>query len=228
MADAEALRLFIRDLLAEGAVVARADGQRRQLHPVAIGAEEGRALHDWIRKEGALRTVETGLGFGVAALFICKALLENGPQGRHVAIDPYQIVTLANHRTSFAGAGLQVLEDAGVDDFVEFYGEESQIVLPRLFAEGRRFDLAFLDGNHRFEGIFLDLIYIGRLLGQGGIAFVDDTQYPSVSRAVAFCVANLGWTVEEEGREGDAHEWTVLRTGPDAAYQRPFTQHVHW
>ena len=28
----------------------------------------------------------------------------------------------------------------------------------------RRSDLAFLDGNHRCEGVFLDLIYSGRLL----------------------------------------------------------------
>jgi predicted O-methyltransferase YrrM len=228
MAEAEALRLFIRDLLAKGEVRACTDGRRRRLDPVAIGAGEGRALHDWIRSEGASRTVETGLGFGIAALFICNALLENGPGGRHVAIDPYQMVTRAQHSTSFAGVGLQVLEEAGVDDLVEFYAEESQIVLPRLLAEGRRFDLAFLDGNHRFEGIFLDLIYVGRLIGHGGIVFVDDTQYPSVSRAVGFCIANLGWAIEEEGREGDAHAWTVLRTGPDAAYQRPFTEHVDW
>ncbi len=38
-------------------------------------------------------------------------------------------------------------------------------MLPRLLAEGRGFDLAFLDGNHRFEGVFLDLVYSGRVLG---------------------------------------------------------------
>lgn len=45
-----------------------------------------------------------------------------------------------------------------VRDLVEFHAEESQIVLPRLLAEARRFDLAFVDGNHRFEGVFLDLM----------------------------------------------------------------------
>jgi methyltransferase family protein len=61
-------------------------------------------------------------------------------------------------------------------------------LLPRLLAEGRRFDLAFLDGNHRFEGVFLDLIYSGRVLKAGGIVFFDDTQLPGVRRAVDFCI----------------------------------------
>jgi hypothetical protein len=34
-----------------------------------------------------------------------------------------------------------------VRDLVDFHAEESQIVLPRLLAEGRRFDLAFIDGR---------------------------------------------------------------------------------
>jgi predicted O-methyltransferase YrrM len=126
-----------------------------------------------------------------------------------------------SHRTTYVGVGLQILEEAGLRDVVEFLAEESQIVLPRLLDEGRRFDLAFLDGNHRFEGVFLDLVYSGRLLKEGGVVFADDTQLPAVQRAVGFCVANLGWAVEEEGRE-DQHEWAVLRTGPADAFHRPF------
>jgi predicted O-methyltransferase YrrM len=71
--------------------------------------------------------------------------------------------------------------------------------------------LAFIDGNHRFEGVFLDLVYAGRLLKEGGIVFVDDVQFPGPEHAVRFCVANLGWTIEDEGREGE-HEWAVVRT----------------
>ncbi len=214
----------VRDrLVTAGTVVARADGRSRELFPVAIGVEEGLALRDWVSKEGALRTLETGLGYAISTLFICEGLLANGPDGRHVAADPYQLAGLPMHRTTYVGVGLQILEEAGVRDLVEFYAEESQIVLPRLLAEGRRFDLAFLDGNHRFEGVFLDLIYSGRLLKEGGIVFVDDTQLPGVRRAVEFCVANLGWVTEDGGIEG-VHEWLVLRTGPRDAFLRPHTE----
>ena len=213
-------------LFAAGAVVARADGGRRELFPVAIGMEEGLALSEWVRKESALRTLETGLGFGISTLFICEGLLANGPEGKHVAIDPFQLSKLPGHRTEFVGVGLQVLEDAGVRDLVEFYAEESQIVLPRLLADGRRFDFAFLDGNHRFEGVFLDLIYAGRLLEQGAIVFVDDTQLLGIRRAIDFCVANLEWVIADGGEEGEDHEWMVLRTGPSDRFVRPMREFV--
>ena len=195
------------------------------LFPVSIGPAEGRALRDWVRREGALRTLETGLGYAVSTLFICEGLLGNGAGGPHVAIDPYQLESLPGHSTRYAGVGLETLEEAGVRDLVEFYDEESQIVLPRLLAEGRRFDVAFIDGNHRFEGVFLDLIYSGRLLKEGGIVFVDDLQLPAIRRAVGFCVANLGWAEEDEGKEGE-HEWMVLRTGALDVFLRPFDQFV--
>jgi predicted O-methyltransferase YrrM len=187
------------------------------LFPVAIGPKEGAALRSCVRREGAVRTLETGLGFAIATLFVLEGLLENGPGAEHVACDPYQFAS-----PKFLGAGLEALEEAGVRDLVEFHAEESQLVLPRLLAEGRRFDLAFIDGNHRFEGVFLDLVYSGRLLKEGGIVFVDDAQLPAVQRAVSFCVGNLGWTIEEEGEEGDVHHWLVARTGPSEAYQRPY------
>jgi predicted O-methyltransferase YrrM len=202
-----------------------AGNDSRSLFPVAIGLQEGLALRRWVLEEGALCTVETGLGFGIATLFICEALLANGPEARHVAADPYQLVSLPQHKTSYAGVGLQILEEAGVRDLVEFHAEESQIVLPRLLAQGKSFDLAFLDANHRFEGIFLDLIYSGRLLKEGGIIFVDDTQLQGVRRAVNFCVTNLDWTLEEQNAEG-VHEWTVLRTGPGEAFMRPYDRFV--
>ena len=109
-------------------------------------------------------------------------------------------------------------------DLVELHLEESQVVLPRLLAEGRRFDLAFVDGNHRFEAVFLDLVYCARLLDERRIVFVDDVQLPGVRRAVAFCVANLGWVVEDEGADGDVHEWVVGRTGPAEAFRRPYDE----
>jgi hypothetical protein len=50
-----------------------------------------------------------------------------------------------SHKTTYAGVGLEILEEAGVSDLIEFHSEESQIVLPRLLAEDTRFDLAFID-----------------------------------------------------------------------------------
>lgn len=221
------VRDFRERLIDAATVVAQADGRRRDLFPVAIGRQEGLALLDWVRTEGAHRTLESGLGFAVSTLFICEGLLANGPNGRHVAADPYQVVGLPTHTTTYVGVGLEVLKEAGVRDLVEFYSEESQVVFPRLLAEGREFDLAFIDGNHRFEAVFLDLIYSGRLLKERGVVFVDDTQLPGPTHALRFCIANLGWTVEDQGAEG-VHEWVVVRTGSRDVLLRPHTEFVNF
>jgi predicted O-methyltransferase YrrM len=185
-----------------------------ELAPVAIGPEEGASLREWVCRERARQTLETGLGFAVSTLFVCEGLLAHGGEVSHVAIDPCL-------PDSHVEEGLRTLEEAGVRELVEFHAEGSEVVLPRLLVEGRSFDLAFIDGNHRFEGVFLDLVYCGRLLRPGGIVFADDVQLPAVRRAVGFFIANLHWTAEDEGREGE-HEWLVLRTGPHDAYRRPF------
>ena len=206
-------------LLVDGTAVARSDGSVHSLFPVAVGAAEGEALRSWVLRERAASTIEVGLGYGIAALHILAGLLENGAAtARHVAIDPHQA-------TRFAGCGLQFLEEAGVAELVELHEEESQIALPRFVAEGRSFDLAFVDGNHRFDGVFLDLVYLGRLVRPGGIVFLDDYQLPAVARAASFCLRNLGWTLEETSADDDLHNWAVLRTAsrPEA---RPFDHFV--
>jgi predicted O-methyltransferase YrrM len=125
----------------------------------------------------------------MSALFLCQAVLPRG--GRHVAIDPFQ-------RESWNGAGLRTLREAGVEDMVEVIEEESQLALPRLVGQGREFDLAFVDGDHRFEGVFLDLYFMTRLVRPDGVVVVDDMWMPAVRTAVAYVERNLGATLEPD------------------------------
>jgi predicted O-methyltransferase YrrM len=187
--------------------VARSDDSVHTIFPVAASPKECEALRDRVTGERAIRTIEVGLGYGVSALHVCEGLLMNAnAEALHVVIDPHQA-------TRFADLALQFLEDAGVRDMVEHHADESQVVLPRLLGDDRQFDLAFVDGNHRFDGVFLDFVYLGRLLRPGGILFADDYQLPSVAKAVSFCVKNLEWTVEEVSTVDERHHWAVLRTG---------------
>ena len=222
MEPLERVRTVRERLMASGTVVAP-DGGVREIFPVAIGRREGAALRDLVIEAGALRTFETGLGFAVSTLCICEGLLVNGPGATHVAMDPFQMKHAPTSGTTYAGIGLRTLEEAAVRSLVEFHGQESQIVLPRLLEQGRTFDLAFIDGSHRFEAVFLDLVYAARLMPDGALVFVDDTQILSVRRAMEFCIDNLGWAIDGVGSEGDDHAWTVLRTGPDLRLVRSFT-----
>lgn len=218
-AGVQRTRELIERLLREGTAVARSDGSLHRLFPVSVNASEGEALRECVKREGAAHTLEIGFGYGISALFMCEGLLANGhADARHVVLDP-------NQSSRFADCGLQLIDDAGLAELVEFHAEASEIALPRFLAEGRRFDLAFVDGNHRFDGIFLDLIYLGRLVRQSGILFIDDYQLPAVARATSFCTTNLGWTVEDVSRDDDLHHWAVLRTA-DVPLQRPFDHYV--
>jgi predicted O-methyltransferase YrrM len=115
----------IERLVRDGSAVARSDGTLHSIFPVAVYAAEGDALREWVLREGATKTIEIGLGYGISALHVCEGLLVNAdPTARHVALDPYQA-------TRFADCGLQFLEEAGVDEMVELHVEESQIALPR-------------------------------------------------------------------------------------------------
>jgi predicted O-methyltransferase YrrM len=213
------VRGVIERLVRDGTAVAHSDGTLHNIFPVAVYAAEGEALREWVLSEGATRTIEIGLGYGISALHVCEGLLGNADSAaRHVVLDP-------NQATRFANCGLQFLEEAGVAGMVEHHAEASEIALPRFLGEDRRFHLAFVDGNHRFDGVFLDLVYLGRLVRPGGIVFVDDYQLPAVARAVSFCVTNLGWTLEEVSAADDLHRWAVVRTSA-VADTRPFDYYV--
>jgi predicted O-methyltransferase YrrM len=174
-----------------------AAGDPIDLAPHSVEPEVGAALRDLAVAEGAERTIEVGLALGMSALFLCQAVLPRG--GRHVAIDPFQA-------GSWNGAGMRTLREAGVEELVELIEEESQLALPRLVAEGREFDLAFVDGDHRFEGVFLDLYFMTRLVRPGGLVVVDDMWMPAVRTAVAYVESNLGANLEPDALPG-AFRW---------------------
>jgi predicted O-methyltransferase YrrM len=201
-------------LQVEGSVAA-SDGSQHDLFPVAIPASEGDALREWVINEGASRTLEIGLGFAVSTLYICHGLVETGNlRARHVAVDPHQ-------SSRFANCGLQLLAEAGARQIVEHHSELSQIALPRFVDEGRLFDLAFVDGDHRFDAVFVDLFYTARLVRPGGVVMLDDYQLPAIERAVSFFTNNSGWAIETISPPDLHHQWIVMRT-PLLPDRRPF------
>ncbi len=203
------VRATIDRLVLEGTVVARSDGTMHEIFPVAVGPAEGEALRGWVIRERARKTLEIGLGYALSTLYICDGLLnDDAPEAQHIVIDPFQ-------HARFADCGLQVLQDAEIRDLVEHHPVGSEVVLPRLAAEGTQFDLAFVDGNHRFDAVFVDLFYLGRLIKPGGVVFLDDYQLPAIPRAAAFYLSNLGWSLEEVSTSDSLHHWAVLRTSRD-------------
>ena len=87
-------------------------------------------------------------------------------------------------------------------------------MLPQFVATGRTFAFAFafVDGNHRFDRVFLDVIFLGRLLVPGSVVFIDDYQLPAIRKACAFCLKNLDWSCAEISPVHPEHQWAVVRT----------------
>ena len=179
------IRQVMDRLSQNGSVVSRADGKAHAVFPVAVCPSNAAWLREWVCRVQPTKTIEIGLGYGVSALHICEGLLLNGNNAdKHIVIDP-------NQDWRFSQIGLQLLDDAGIRDRVEHLDEESQTALPRFLHEQRSFDFAFVDGNHHFDYVFLDLFYLGRLLNKGSIIVLDDYSWAGIKKAVSFCVTNL-------------------------------------
>jgi predicted O-methyltransferase YrrM len=200
------VRAVIKSLDREGSAPIDTGDAKPDFRTVTITTQEGEALRDWVCYEGAIHTIEIGLAFGFSALCICEGLLLNGEaNARHVVLDPWQA-------SGYANRGLEILAAAGVKPLIEFHGERSQLALPQFVKEGRQFDLAFVDGNHRFDAVFVDLYYLGQLVRREGIIILDDYDLPGIKRAAGFFIKNLGWQIEATSAQGDSHDWVVLRT----------------
>jgi predicted O-methyltransferase YrrM len=173
----------------------------------SIPTAEGECLRKWVTREKAVTAIEIGCAFGFSALHIGEGLfLNNATNPKHTIIDAWQ-----TQENKYANLGLNILAKAGLDKIIEFYGEKSEIALPRLLSENREFDFAFVDGCHLFDCVFIDLFYLGNLVKKGGIIFIDDYDKPGIRKAATFFIKNLGWKIEESG-SGNNREWLVMRT----------------
>jgi len=175
---------FIEELYATG-TVASASGGTRDLEEASVPRADGEVLYELARRvpEGAT-TLETGMAFGLSTLFICAAHEARGG-GQHLAIDPYQ----SSHWESI---GELNLERAGLAGRCTVLSDRSSLVLPQLLREGKELDLAFIDGDHRFEGALLDWFYCDRMLRPGGYLALHDLWLPSTRKAVTFILTHHG------------------------------------
>jgi predicted O-methyltransferase YrrM len=143
----------------------------------AISETEGSFLHELVRSRSIRSSIEVGCGFGLSSAQICTALRDR-PGARHLMLDPFQAST-------FKGAGIQLLRDAGID-FFELIEKPSEFALPGLLAARERFDFCFIDGFHTFDQTLVDFYYMNRLLKVGGIMAIDDVNHPAVNKAVKY------------------------------------------
>jgi cephalosporin hydroxylase len=131
------------------------------------------------------RTLEVGLSVGGSALVFAASHRDLGTAAaaQHVAIDPYQ-------STTWDDAALVSLEAAGLRGYVDFRSAPSALELAALVRTGYQAGLAYVDGSHLFEDVFVDAYFVTRLLALGGVVAFDDCADPHVAKVIAFLRSN--------------------------------------
>lgn len=112
--------------------------------------------------------LEIGCWEGMSTLWF----LERG--AKVTCVDPF---TGGPPPTPLAGPELlaQFLENTKeFEDRMEVLKEKSEDALPRLIADGRKFDWIYIDGSHLFENVITDAILSHLLLRVGGLMIFDD------------------------------------------------------
>ena len=142
-----------------------------------VSRPTGELLQRAVREVRPEVSLEIGLAYGVSTLYICEALAALPHRPVHIVADPFQ-------NGKWRGIGLRNVQEAGFGELVEFHEERSEILLPQLVAQGRRVDLAFIDGLHRFDQAFVEFYFVNRLLRPGGVVLFDDAVRPSVKRVI--------------------------------------------
>ena len=138
-----------------------------------ITPEKGEWLYETVREHGFKRCLEIGCLFGFSSLYLAQACAEIG--GHLDIVDrPKQVVIWNGEPVDLGNAAERHIEEAGYNDCVTFYREYSHAALAQLAALEKRYDFAFVDADHRFISVLLDVIGVDRLLVVGGAIALDD------------------------------------------------------
>lgn len=143
----------------------------------AVRATEAQFIHDFLKQLDAPKTLEIGFGYGRSACYIMAAT-----QQPHTVMDPFQ-----DHYNRQALANV---EACGFGDKLNFIEDFSHHVLPQMVKDGRKFDFIFIDGDHKFDGIFVDFYYADMLLNPGGSILFHDTWMRSTQLVMSFVEKN--------------------------------------
>lgn len=144
---------------------------------IPVKTSEAAFIYEWIRAHGLRRTLEVGFGYARSAAYIMSATGSS-----HIAMDPFQ--------SNYNNLGLKNAERLGLLPLLDFRHDYSHNVLPQLLRENRRFEFIFIDGSHKYDGIFLDFYYSDLLLEQGGYVMLHDTWMRSTQLVMSFIRRN--------------------------------------
>ena len=156
LADEYLCGLFARE--DETLLALREEADRTGLPPIAVSPDAGRLLQVLLKAVGARRVLEVGTLGGYSAIWIARALPDDG-----------RLITLEAEPTHAAFAR-RFLARAGVAERVEVREGRALDLLPAL--DGERFDTVFLDADKEPLPTYFE--WALRLLRPGGLLIADN------------------------------------------------------
>lgn len=203
------LRAVIKSLLAYKPLAATA---RVRAHLAGLRSPDrpycpdwqGDLIHALITHRGLREGLEVGFGTGSTALYALAAFDAAGG-GALTSIDfsPSNFNDLGRRNI----AGFERRSDHALVE------ENSNTALPRLFAEGRRFDYVFLDGWKTFDHLVMETYFVARMLRTGGVLVLDDSYMDSVDRLTRLLTRYYGFKEVDYaglGQTGRLRLWLAL------------------
>jgi hypothetical protein len=129
-------------------------------------------------RNSAARILEIGSWEGRSALFFLNYL----PKARLCCVDTFEGGEDHHSDPLLASKvpGIEQRFDANIGAFaqrVEKIKLPSCVALPTLGVEGRRFDVAYIDGSHRSADVYSDGALTWPMIARGGIIIFDDYRW---------------------------------------------------
>lgn len=143
----------------------------------AVEDSQGILMYDLIKEQQLKNTLEVGFAYGKSGAYIMAASMSP-----HVAIDPFQ--------DEYKNTGVKNIRKLGMEHNLNLYRDYSHAVLPQLLKEEKRYDFIFIDGDHKFDAIFVDYYYSDLLLRKGGYILFHDTWMRSTRLVESFVKNN--------------------------------------
>jgi predicted O-methyltransferase YrrM len=165
-----------------------------ELHPIdgttRIPPEEGMLIYNLCLSAKPESTLEIGLAYGFSTIYFLAAATKN-QKGKHTAIDPLQ-------KSHWHGIGLTLARTHAPkwEESFRFIHDRSDRAATDLLRESRKYDLIFIDGNHKFDDVLVDFYLYSQLCAIGGKIILDDMWMSSIQSAVSFIRKNRADFVE--------------------------------
>ncbi len=158
-----------------------------------ISALYADALYQTILKYAPATVLEIGMAFGISSLAILTALEEIGGDGKLISIDPEQA------GEKWRGIGIANVATCGFAGRHVLVEKPDYLALPELLNSGLRVELAYVDGRHTFDYVFLDFFYIDKVLVPGGIVGFNDAGWRAVHKVLKFVTRHRKYAEIEVG-----------------------------